>query len=323
MAVIDRRSFIGLSAAAAAGCMARSAGPVPEFDDSLSVLVADAHVCGGSERAGEFTPRRLARFVDEVLSMRPLPKRVVHLGDLAYLYGSACDYAAARPHLKRLEDAGVELVFCMGNHDRRSEFDKAFPGHLAKSPVPGKCVSVASLGSADMVILDGLQGADDRPADDMGPGQGRLSPDQIDWARAELPRRGRPFLLASHYPICDLSMGEGKGNGLGRWLIANAPMCKGYVYGHLHRWLPDWEHGPFKLRGTLRTLGLPSGGLWGDIGYATLRTYSDRAVCRLEIRDFFFPAEPRRPDDRPAPWRVKVDELKGASCTFLYDREGV
>ena len=154
MAGIDRRSFIGLSAAAAAGCMARSAGPVPEFDDSLSVLVADAHVCGGSERAGEFTPRRLARFVDEVLSMRPLPKRVVHLGDLAYLYGSACDYAAARPHLKRLEDAGVELVFCMGNHDRRSEFDKAFPGHLAKSPVPGKCVSVASLGSADLVILD-------------------------------------------------------------------------------------------------------------------------------------------------------------------------
>ena len=28
-------------------------------------------------------------------------------------------------------------------------------------------------------------------------------------------------------------------------------------------------------------------------------------------------------DKRPAVWRLKVEENKGATCTFLYDREGV
>jgi len=55
----------------------------------------------------------------------------------------------------------------------------------------------------------------------------------------------------------------------------------------------------------------------------TLRTSADRAVCRLEMNDFFFPAEPEDPNFRPAPWEIKVEETNGQTCTFLYDREGV
>ncbi len=50
---------------------------------------------------------------------------------------------------------------------------------------------------------------------------------------------------------------------------------------------------------------------------------ADYAVCSLEIKDFYFPAEPSNPNDRPAPWRIKVEETRGATCTFLYDRQGV
>ena len=174
----SRRSFLGMAAAGFAGCASvKLTGweASAAFDDNLSVIFSDAHVCGENVRAANFTPKRLKAFVDEVLAMRPLPRRVIHLGDLAYLHGHPDDYAVSKPMLKRLEAAGIELVFCMGNHDRRSEFNKAWPGILEKSPVPGKYISVTSLGTADLVILDGLQGTDDRPFTDMGPGTGKLT----------------------------------------------------------------------------------------------------------------------------------------------------
>ena len=335
----DRRSFLALASAGLAGCVTGGNGvsgrrqadattgaatwPAPLFDDNLSVVISDAHVCGEDARAAKYTPKRLAAFVDEVLAMRPLPRRVIHLGDLAYLHGHPADYAVSKPILKRLEDAGIELVFCMGNHDRRSEFAKAWPGRLEQSPVPGKYVSVTSLGTADLVILDGLQGADDRLLTDMGPGTGLLTADQFAWIKKELPKRKRPFFVASHFPVEEFKTSDKKHGHLGRWLIKNAPMCIGYLYGHIHRWRPEWIHGAWSERKSLRTLSMPSNGLWGDIGYVTLRTGEDRAVCSLEMKDFFFPAEPSDPNDRPAPWRIKVEEARGATCTFLYDRQGV
>ena len=321
----SRRSFLGMAAAGFAGCASgklTSAEASAAFDDNLSILFSDAHVCGEKARAADFTPRRLAQFVDEVLAMRPLPRRVIHLGDLAYLHGHPDDYAVSTPILKRLEAAGIELVFCMGNHDRRSEFNKAWPGVLDKSPVPGKYVSVTSLGTADLVILDGLQGADDRPLTDMGPGIGKLTDDQNAWLKKDLPKRKRPFFVASHFPVGELKMSDKKNGDLGHWLIKNAPMCAGYLYGHIHRWRPEWLHGSWRARNTFRTLSVPSNALWGDIGYVTMRTSDDRAVCKLELKDFYFPAEPIDPNDRPAPWRVRMDELRGSSCTFLYDRQG-
>ena len=291
----DRRSFIALAAAGVAGCMTGKCGakgdaePIApqqaRFDDNFSIVFSDAHVCGEDARAAKFTPKRM---------------------------------------LKRLEDAGIELVFCMGNHDRRSEFAKAWPGHLEKSPVPGKFVTVTSLGTADLVILDGLQGTDDRLLTDMGPGAGLLTPDQFAWLKKDFPKRTRPFFVASHFPIGELKVSDKKKFGdLGSWMLKHAPMCVGYLYGHLHRWRPEWTHGSWKDRKTLRTLCIPSGGLWGDIGYVKMHTAADRAVCSLELKDFYFPAEPEDPNDRPAPWKLKIEETRGATCTFLYDRQGV
>ncbi len=329
---ISRAEFVRLAVASTVGFVGGcnvSAGngerrAAPRFDDNFTIVFSDAHVCGAPNRAARFTPKRLERFVDDVLAMRPMPRRVVHLGDLALYYGSPEDYAVSVPMLKRLEQAGIELVFCMGNHDRRSAFAEAWPGVLEKSPVPGRFVSVTSLGTADLVVLDGLQGADDRPEKDMGPVGGQLNAEQIAWLERELPTRTRPFLVASHFPIKELKLSlEGKTVDLGYWLLKCAPKCIGYLYGHMHYWSPLWMRRSWSSRKTLRTLCMPSLGLWGDIGYVTLRTSADRAVCRLEMNDFFFPAEPEDPNFRPAPWKIKVEETNGQTCTFLYDREGV
>ncbi len=311
-----RREFLGMAACAAAGCAVTK--PSGRYDESLTVFFSDAHVSGLAAPKAKFTPRRLSSLVDEVLAMRPLPRRVVHLGDLAYKHGVPEDYSVAVPILRRLQAAGIELVFCMGNHDRRHAFSRAWPGLLEKSPVPGRFVSVTSLGTADLVVLDGLLGADDRLPDDMGPLSGGIFADQFEWMKRELPSRRRPFLVASHFPLDDIQFVDGPKENLGRWLLENAPMCIGYLHGHSHRWIPSWIHGPWNKRSTLRTLCIPSGGMWGDIGYVVMRTYGDRAVCRLAMRDFYFPCEPDDPNDRKSSWRLMVEELDGSRCSFPY-----
>ena len=70
----SRRNFLGIAAAGAAvGCVSGKADNLSgcPFDENLSIIISDAHVCGEKARAAEFTPKRLAAFVDEVLTMRP------------------------------------------------------------------------------------------------------------------------------------------------------------------------------------------------------------------------------------------------------------
>lgn len=320
---IGRRSFLGLAAATgAAGCVSMPKGAL---DDNLTVFVTDIHVSG----LPDAQPHPLAclnRFVNEVLAMHPRPKRVVSLGDLAYLHGLPEDYEKSKPVLKRLEDAGIELVFAMGNHDRRSAFKAAWPGHAEKSPVPGRLMRVVSLGTADLVVLDGLQGSDDRSRTDMGPGNAKLFPDVFAWCKKELPKRERPFFVCSHwpvqeftYPVKSKSTGKMKQTDFGKWLISNAPQCKGYIYGHHHKWRPEWMTLKWSEPYSMRTLCLPSNGFWGDIGHAVFRAESDRATCSVEMRDFFFPREPET-SARPLAWRLKVEETRGQHVTFAYDR---
>ena len=42
----------------------------------------------------------------------------------------------------------------------------------------------------------------------------------------------------------------------------------------------------------------------------------------MDSRDFYFPRKPET-TKRPAVWKLKVEENQNATCTFLYDREGV
>jgi len=64
---------------------------------------------------------------------------------------------------------------------------------------------------------------------------------------------------------------------------------------------------------------LPSTGWWGDIGFATLRTFSDRAELTMAPgNDFFFPNPLKPGEARPAAWDEIRAEHANAHCTFAY-----
>ena len=96
-----RRSFIGRVTCASVGtvlvgCASGTANGC--FDDALSVFISDLHI-GGKNPALDYTHGKLTRVVDEILAMRPLPRRVVCFGDVALSYGLAADYAVSKPIL--------------------------------------------------------------------------------------------------------------------------------------------------------------------------------------------------------------------------------
>ena len=251
----------------------------------------------------------------EILKLSPLPSRAVVFGDLAWLFGRKEDYLQSLPYLKQLEDAGIPVTIGMGNHDRRSTFLEVHPSYLERTKVPGRIVTVCDAGAVDFLMLDGLQGTDDRGLRDMGPGFGKLDKDQQDWLLAELPKRKKPFFVCSHFPVQELTAG---GKPLSRALVT-APNVIGYIHGHDHRWYKRYmRNGWRKGEIVKRTLCLPSTGHWGDIGYVLLRTCGNRAVASLVQKEFFFPSpsEPGAPVN--ALWDVIVAENKGQTCTFVW-----
>ncbi len=307
---VSRRGFIGgLGAAAAAPRLfAKAPG---DFDPDLTVLLSDLHVNGtsSSHQLG-----RLERAVGEILALTPLPARAVVFGDIACMYGLKEDYARAAPALKRLADAGISVTLGVGNHDRRSMFFEMYPSYATQTKVPGRVVSVCDAGEVDFLMLDGLQGADDRARDDMGPLAGQLDKDQQDWLLAALPAWKKPVFVCSHFPVGDLSAG---GKPLAH-LLARAPFVAGYVHGHDHRWYTREVREAWRKTAPKRSLCLPSTGAWGDIGYALLRTSKGRAVASLVQREFFYPKPPKPGAPVQRLWKAIVEANRNQTCTFTW-----
>jgi len=310
---ISRRNFLHISAAGAlsfaGGCRSLFTGASTDYDPNLTVFFSDVHVRGGkSYQLDRFIP-----FVGEVLKMNPLPKNVVIFGDLAHLYGIKADYETTAPYLKQLSDAGITVTIGMGNHDRRSTFFEVHPDYKKRSKVPGRVVSVANIGHADLLMLDSLAGGDDRGATDMGPVPGTLDKEQQEWLLAELPKWKRPVFVCAHHPLKELVAG---GKPL-KQLIGASPAVAGYIHGHNHRWYTGWEPYKWGSQAILRSLCLPSTGHWGDIGYVLFRTTPTSATATLEEREFFFPKPQEKNEARPEVWDVIVNENRGATCKFL------
>jgi len=308
----SRRGFlVGL---AAATCAAKrvSAMMAPTMDGETTVFLSDLHV--RNEQCFQY--QYFTGIVDEILAMRPLPKRVVVFGDIAYTCGLEPEYRTSRKVFQRLIDAGIELTFGMGNHDRRSNFLKVWPEYRGRSLVPGKIVSKVDLGPVDLIMLDGLQGTDDRAETDMGPVPGKLDGEQEKWLYGYLKTLKKPTLLASHFPLHEMC-GTGKVKLAQRF--REFPLIAGYIFGHEHRWEQHWQMHGWGMNEIRRTLCLPSTGHWGDIGYVIFRVEEHQAVAEFVQKDFFFGSPVKPGEKRPQEW----DDLKaerGAStlCTFRY-----
>ncbi|MBQ0031706.1 MAG: hypothetical protein KBT68_02770, partial [bacterium] len=71
-------------------------------------------------------------------------------------------------------------------------------------------------------------------------------------------------------------------------------------------------------RHVTRLVCLPSTGWWGDIGYAIMRTYPDRAELSLVENDFFFPSPLKPGEKSPPEWDDIIAENNGAVSVFRY-----
>lgn len=298
--------------ALAEGCVS-TVGSSGGMDENLSVFISDLHI-GGANPALGYTHGRLDHVVGEVLAMRPLPCRVVCFGDIALSYGLEADYAASRPILRRLIDAGIALHLTMGNHDRRSNFLKHWPDYARGQLVPGRFTRVVDLGGCDLVLLDTLKGADDRAENDMGPVEGAIDAAQLAWFEAFVAAARRPFFVGSHQ-FRDLYIDGEK--PVSR--AAKSAFFAGWIYGHDHSWCPDVSVASWKQHLIAPTLALPSTGLWGDIGYVLFRTEPSGAVAELRQNDFYFQT-PTAHAVRPRQWDVRVQENRGKKMSFAFDR---
>ncbi len=310
---IGRRKFLGgltaLSAASGAPSLfARNAG---DFDKDLTVFLSDTHV-NGAAQGPSYQGDKLSVVVAEILRLAPLPTRAVIFGDFAWLWGDKKDYERVSRLVSPLVDAGIELTIGMGNHDRRSTFLEVYPDYAETTRIPGRIVSVVDLGKIDLILLDGLQGTDDRKIGDSGPVPGALCQDQQDWLMAELPQWGKPVLLTSHFPLEELSAG---GKPLRR-LLLDSPRAIGYVHGHNHRWNKLDVREGYASANVKRSLCLPSTGHWGDIGYTLFRTHADRAVATLRQLEYYFPKPDAGTADERRLWDFATAENQNQSCSF-------
>ncbi len=314
MITTTRMSFLkGMFATGAvtatSGCLfTRSAS---DFDERLTVLLSDIHVY-----AGGYQYDRFAATIAEILRMNPLPRRAVVMGDIAFLMGHKEDYLASAPFFKQLTDAGIEVTYCMGNHDRRKTFWEVHPEYRSRNLLDGRVVSCCSMPDADILTLDGLQGTDDRGHNDSGPVPGKLAKDMREWVVEELPKWKRPVFVASHFPVKELFIDKDGKQPLSKFMLTKCPMVRGYIHGHNHRWYEGFNAVDWSNPATLRCLCLPSTGHWGDIGYALFRTTSDCATASLVQKDFFYPKPIEKASERPAIWAKIVEDHRNLSVSF-------
>lgn len=312
MTPLSRRAFLGGAAAAVGGCRSLFTGDASDFDEGLTLFIADIHV-SGSEPEFAYTKDRLVSFVATVLARAPLPRRIVCFGDLARFHGRRADYALAVSLLRPLADVGIELTIGLGNHDRHDLFFEHFPSAAQRSPVPEAAVAVVPLADCDLLMLDSLDAAAEG-----GEGGGRLCDAQQAWLKVALPAWPRPVIVCAHHDHAELKI-EDYPLAV---LLGRSPQVKGYVFGHVHRWTTGWYH---RHRWSAADhvypqASLPSLGYWGDIGWAEFRTTPQRATLTLRQNDFFFP----RPVGsgvgglaaRPPEWDDILTAHAHATCAF-------
>ena len=308
---ITRRGFFFGAAAVAAGAALGN----DEVDGSLTVFLSDIHISGvGVKGQPTYQNPLLDRAIDQILALRPRPRRAVVFGDIALWRGLAADYAESAPRLKRLSDAGIEVTVTTGNHDHRETLFAAYPDQAKRTPVPGRVTSVVDLGTADLLLLDSLdenskgEGSNNAVA-------GTLDEAQAAWLKGAAAAAKRPFFVGAHHPPEELPLG---GKNILAVLERN-PFFAGYIHGHNHRWFKQWHHKGYGRSHVVRSASLPSTGWWGDIGYATMRTFANRAELSLVETDFFFPRPLAEGEKRPREWdEILSENRRGGVCTFTY-----
>lgn len=312
---MNRRSFLGtlFAIGATSASLKLKAGqatlsplvapPVSKktkFDDNTVVFISDLHT-----NPNGYQPERLVRVVNDILKMKPLPRNVIALGDLAYLTGKISEYELCKKIIKPLEDAGIQVTLGMGNHDRRANFAKVFPEHAISSPLKDRQVHVVDTPKAAFIVLDSLQEGDNETK---WITPGAIDDNQRKWLVKTLEQFKKPVFVCAHHPIAETKLKEE--------LLSST--CVGYINGHDHVWRPEWFKKNYSSMRLIPTLCLPSTGHWGDIGYMVLNLKEDHAEALLKQYEFFFPKPIENAAERPAEWDYINNDHQGLKYRFSY-----
>ena len=281
-----------------------------EFDENLSMLISDIHIQTHAEEPYAFTAREFPLRVAEILAMKPRPRRVICFGDMTFSDGEPESYAFLRKQVDRLEHAGIRVVLGMGNHDRRKAFLASFPEAGKDQPVSGRIVHKVDLGHCDLILLDTLDGQERAVG-------GEIGAEQEAWLRREVAAAKRPVFLGAHHRPGELKVG-------GRPLLEfmrSSDKVVGWINGHGHYWHKEnlcWGGGCNE--DVIRSLMLPTGGAWGEIGTVTLRTYPDRAEAKLKMIDMVWHDALKPGEQRPKVYDAIVADQDGDRIVFPYER---
>ena len=298
---------------AAGGLVASAAFPsfgrgkeTRRLDASLVALISDLHINGLKDEVPTHCYEEvcLRKTVADILALDPLPANVVCFGDIAYHWGQPEDYPLAASILKPLEDAGIRLTLGMGNHDRRDNFLAQWPEYAKTSPVAGRIVTKVELPHVDLLMLDTLSSLEVEKKKQTNPGE--MDKAQREWLRETLKASTKPVLTCAHHNPNDDKVNIGG-------LIVESAACKGHIHGHWHKWVRDILRKGWNPHHLKPYVGLPSTGHWGDIGFATMRTFPDRVEITNHQNDFFFTGGPG--DGQPMRDDI-VRELNGQKVTL-------
>jgi 3',5'-cyclic AMP phosphodiesterase CpdA len=286
-----RKTLVTLLLSASATLAMADKAPL---DQNLVALCADPHATADpkltDQRAG------LTQTVHDILACNPQPAHVLIYGDLAYHHGEPTDYLELKQWLKPLEDAGIHWDACPGNHDRREPFLKAFPDRLTNKPlVPGRLVTVVRTPHADFILLDSC-------LEDSIPGG--IDEPQRAWLEQTLAAPGKPVFVGAHHPLGETGVTA---------VLRSHPLCKGYIFGHVHTWTQQAHDG-------IETLGLPSTGQGGDIGYVLVKLSADKAVFTLHQHDYY-PTQPAGGPRKTEPeWQRRTEQNQGLEWHVSLDQ---
>ena len=279
--------------------------------DATTILMGDIHISGDFNEQGKpkhypYNPICFEQQVREILAMRPLPRNLIILGDVAWDHGLREDYEYAARLFRPLQEAGIRITMAMGNHDRRAPFFEVFGEYRTQTKVKGRVVSVVELPDVDFVVLDSLDELPNLKRGQSTTVSGKMDDEQIKWLESYLSTAKRPVILSAHHPLGEMSNLEA--------VIAKSPAVVAYIYAHVH----VWNKGvriirPRDPERMVPHISLPST-FYGDIGYAVMRTTKEEAVITYSSNGFWWAQPVENP---PKVWAQRVADLSAERCTIL------
>lgn len=279
--------------------------------DATTILMGDIHISGDFNEQGKpkhypYNPICFEQQVREILAMRPLPRNLIILGDVAWDHGLREDYEYAARLFRPLQEAGIRITMAMGNHDRRAPFFEVFGEYRTQTKVKGRVVSVVELPDVDFVVLDSLDELPNLKRGQSTTVSGKMDDEQIKWLESYLATTKRPVILSAHHPLGEMSNLEA--------VIAKSPSVVAYIYAHVH----VWNKGvriirPRDPERMVPHISLPST-FYGDIGYAVMRTTKEEAVITYSSNGFWWAQPVENP---PKVWAQRVADLSAERCTIL------